>query len=317
MTLFGLSTAYNWIMPLWIVAVGVVGLLALLWGLVKLLYVVSPRTEAIVRTTTKECCSQTLFLAVIAIGVVLLFFSSLLPYGTFGDDIKMMKDTGLMMILVLSIILAVSSASVSVSDEVDGRTALTVLSKPIGRREFVIGKMLGVLMPVAIYYVVLGAFFLAMVSFKVKYEAHENSLPVPTVMQCQLEMVQTIPALILCFLETIVMTAISVAISTRLAMVPNLLICATIYVVGHMTPLLVQSSVGKLPIVAFVGQFLSTLLPVLEHFNIQAAIASGRDSVLTMSQWATYLGWATFYCALYTGIMLLVSLLMFEDRDLA
>lgn len=317
MALFGLSSAYNWILPLWIVVVGVAAASALLWILGKLLYFVSPRTEAVVRTTTKECVSQAMFLAVIGIGIVLVFFAALLPYGTYGDDIKMMKDTGLMMILVLSIILAVSSASVSISEEVEGRTALTVLSKPIGRREFVIGKMLGVLKPVAIFYIVLSAVFLTAVSFKVKFEAHENSLPVPTAAMCQAEMLQTFPALILCFLETIIMTALSVAISTRLAMVPNLLICATVYVVGHMTPLLVQSSVGKLPIVAFIGQFLSTLLPVLEHFNIQAAIASGRESVLTVSQWATYLGWASLYCALYTGIMLLVSLLMFEDRDLA
>ena len=78
-----------------------------------------------------------------------------------------------------------------------------------------------------------------------------------------------------------------------------------------------QSSIGKLPIVAFVGQFLSTLLPVLEHFNIQAAIASGRDCDAHRRRLGTYLGWATLYCLLYTTIMLLVSLLMFEDRDLA
>lgn len=317
MTLFGLSSAYNWVLPLWIVVVGVLGLFALLWGLLRLLYVVSPRTEAIVRTTTKECCSQMLYPVVFVLAGALIFFAVFLPYGTLGDDIKMTKDTGLMMILVLSIILAVSSASVSVSEEVDGRTALTVLSKPIGRREFVIGKMLGVLVPVAIYYIVIGAYFLSMISYKVLYEAHENSLPVPTSLQCQTEMLQTVPGLILCFFETIVMTAISVAISTRLAMVPNLSICATIYVVGHMTPLLVQSSVGKLPIVAFIGQFISTLLPVLEHFNIQAAIASGREATITAAQWANYIGWAALYCAIYTTIMLLVSLLMFEDRDLA
>ncbi|MCE9604165.1 MAG: ABC transporter permease [Planctomycetia bacterium] len=315
MILFGVW--YNWIVPLWIVVAGVLVQLALLWSFRRLLYVLFPRVEAVVRTTAKECVSQSLFFAVIFFGILLVGFSAFLPYSTFGDDLKMMKDTGLMMILVLSIILAVSSAAVSISEEVDGRTALTVLSKPIGRREFVVGKMLGVLMPVVIYYIIMGAFFLAMTSYKVKFEARENSLPDPAWMACQAEMIQTAPALFLCFLETIVMTAISVAISTRLAMVPNMLICATIYVVGHMTPLLVQSSIGKLPIVAFVGQFLSTLLPVLEHFNIQAAIASGRDSVLTVAQWGTYLGWATLYCALYTGIMLLVSLLMFEDRDLA
>jgi ABC-type transport system involved in multi-copper enzyme maturation permease subunit len=130
-------------------------------------------------------------------------------------------------------------------------------------------------------------------------------------------MLHTVPAVILALFETLAMTSISVAASMRLAMVPNLLICATVYVVGHMLPLIVQSGVGKLPIVAFVGQLLSTILPVLEHFNIQAAVASGRDATLTLNNWLSYLGWAGGYCLLYTAIMMLVALLLFEDRDLA
>ena len=312
-----MGSQWNWIQPLWIVAVGAIGAAVGLWGVAKLLELLSPTTAAVARTTAKESRSQPLFPAVIGLGVVLILLAAFLPYGTFGDDIKMMKDTGLMMILVLSIILAVCSASVSIADEVDGRTALTVLSKPITRRQFIIGKLLGVLTPIVMFYIVLGALFLTTTSFKVKYEAKENSLPIPTAEQCQAEMLQTVPALVLAFLETVVITSISVAVSTRLPMMPNMLICAVIYVVGHMTPLIVQSSMGKLPIVAFVGQFLATLLPVLEHFNIQAAIASGRDSVLTAMDWCVYIGWATLYCLLYTTIMLLVSLLMFEDRDLA
>lgn len=312
-----IDVKYNWILPLWIPLVGMIGAFVLLWLSAKLLAVLTPTTAAVARTTAKESRSQPLFPAVIALGFVLVLLALFLPYGTFGDDIKMMKDTGLMMILVLSIILAVCSASVSISDEVEGRTALTVLSKPITRRQFVVGKLLGVLTPVAIFYIILGSFFLATVSFNTKYQARENSLPIPKAAQCQAEMLQTVPALALAFMEAVVLTSISVAVSTRLPMMPNLLICAVIYVFGHMTPLLVQSSIGKLPIVTFVGQFLSTLLPVLEHFNIQAAIASGRDATLTLADWAAYLGWAGAYCLLYTTIMLLVSLLMFEDRDLA
>ncbi|MBA4017385.1 MAG: ABC transporter permease [Pirellula sp.] len=312
-----MGSQWNWVQPLWIVVVGAAGAAVGLLAIAKLLELVSPSTAAVARTTAKESRSQPLFPAVIGLGVVLILLSLFLPYGTFGDDIKMMKDTGLMMILVLSIILAVCSASVSIADEVDGRTALTVLSKPITRRQFIVGKLLGVLTPIVIFYIVMGALFLASTSFKVKFEAKENSLPPPKAAQCQAEMLQTVPALVLAFLETVVITSISVAVSTRLPMMPNMLICAVIYVVGHMTPLIVQSSIGKLPIVAFVGQFLATLLPVLEHFNIQAAIASGRDSVLTFMDWCVYIGWATLYCLLYTTMMLLLSLLMFEDRDLA
>jgi ABC-type transport system involved in multi-copper enzyme maturation permease subunit len=309
--------SYNWIVPLWIVVVGLIAGFALLWLAALLLRTIAPRTAAVAAATAKECRSQPLFLAILGFGFVLILLSAFIPYSTFGDDIKVMKDTALMSILVLSIILAVSSSSTSIADELEGRTALTVLSKPIGRRQFVLGKLLGVLTPVVMTYLILGAFFLCVTSYKVKFEAREMALPPPTWQRCQIEMLGSVPALALAFLETVMITSISVAASVRLAMIPNLLICATVYVVGHMMPLIVQSAVGKLPIVAFVGQFLSTVLPVLEHFNIQAAIASGRDAAMSLADWGVYLGWAAGYALLYSGIMLLVALLLFEDRDLA
>ena len=53
------------------------------------------------------------------------------------------------------------------------------------------------------------------------------------------------------------------------------------------------------------------MLPVLDHFNIQAAVAAGADVPLN------YLGMALLYCVLYSTIALLVGLALFEDRDLA
>jgi len=308
---------YNFLIPLWIVAVGVVAGFALIWLAAQVLQAASPQVAAVAAATAKESRSQPLFYAVIALGFVLIVLSVFLPYSTFGDDIKMMKDTALMSVLVLCIVLAVASSSATIADELEGRTALTVLSKPIGRRQFVVGKFLGVLTPVLYAYLILGGMVLSATSYKVKFENREMALPAPTVARCQEEMLLTTPALALSFFETVVLTSISVAASMRLAMVPNLLICATVYVVGHLLPLIVQSGVGKLPIVAFVGQLLSTMLPVLEHFNIQAAIASGRDATLTLGEWLSYLSWAGGYCLLYAGLMMIVALLLFEDRDLA
>jgi hypothetical protein len=145
----------------------------------------------------------------------------------------------------------------------------------------------------------------------VKYDARELMLPDPLWQQCQQEMLLIVPGLVLAFLETMVLAAISVAISTRLSMLPNLLICASVYAVGHLVPLLVQSSVGKLPTVTFVGQFLATVLPVLEHFNIEAAVTAGREVPLS------YLAWVAGYSLLYSTIAMLVALILFEDRDLA
>jgi hypothetical protein len=94
-------------------------------------------------------------------------------------------------------------------------------------------------------------------------------------------------------------------------MVPNLIICFTIYALGHLVPLIVQSSVGKFAIVRFVGQLFATLLPVLEHFTIEAAVIGGVPV-----PWG-YLGWAALYAGLYATVALLIALVLFQDRDLA
>jgi ABC-type transport system involved in multi-copper enzyme maturation permease subunit len=271
----------------------------------------TPKVSAIALTTAKESMSQPLYYVVLAIGCFALLAFIFVPYNTFGEDVKMLKDSGLTLIMVLAMIVAVWSASVSVWEEVEGRTALTVLSKPVTRRQFVLGKFLGILGPVVVLFVVLGVLFLITISYKVVYDSREVAKSEPPWQLCYLEMIRTVPGLVLAFLETVVMAAISVAISTRLPMIANLIVCASIYVLGHIVPMLVNSSVGKFEIVRFVGQFIATVLPVLDHFNIQAAVAAGAAVPLS------YLGMALVYCVLYSSIAMLLGLAMFEDRDLA
>ena len=235
-----------------------------------------------------------------------------IPYNTFGEDVKMLKDSGLTMIMVLSMIVAVWSASVSVSEEVEGRTALTVLSKPVKRRQFILGKFLGVLGPVVVLFVVLGFLFLITVSYKVVYDSREVAKSEPTWQLCYLEMIRTVPGLVLAFLETVVLAAISVAISTRLPMIANLIVCASIYVLGHLVPMLVNSSVGKFEIVRFVGQFIATVLPVLgslQHPSRRGRRRHGAHRATWAWRWS-------IACSTRT-IAMLLGLAMFEDRDLA
>jgi len=301
----------TWLNPLWMVAVGAAIAVASLLGVFYLLRWLFPKIAAIAWTTAKEAMSQPIFYLVLTIGVFALILFPFIPYNTFGEDVKVVKDEGLTLIMALSIILALWTASVSVSEEIEGRTALTLLSKPIGRRSFVVGKFLGIVGPVAVLFIVLGALFLATVSYKVVYDARESAMPEPTRQDCRESMVQITPGLALAFMEAVVFTAIGVAISTRLPMLPNLIICLSVYVLGHLVPMLVDSAVGQFEIVAFVAGVFATILPVLDHFNIYAAISTGAEV-----PWS-YVAWAGLYCALYSSVAMLVALLLFEDRDLA
>ena len=295
--------------------VRVIPTVATFWvGLVTvymLLRWLAPKVSAIALATANESMGQPLFYLVLILGAFLLLTFIYIPYNTFGEDIKMLKDSGLTVIMLGAILLAVWSASTSISDEIEGRTALTLLSKPISRRQFVIGKFLGIVGPVIIVHLILGTVLLATVSYKVVYDARETAQTDPTWQQCFSEVVRTTPGMVLSFYETLVLAAVSVALSTRFPMIANLLVCASIYVLGHLAPMIVNSSIGKFPIVEFVGQLIATILPNLDHFNIQAAIAAGAEVP------TEYLMWTLAYCVLFCLSAMLLALALFEDRDLA
>lgn len=272
----------------------------------------TPRVAAIAHTTAKEAVSQPLFYLLLAIGAFAIFIFPFVSYFTFGEDVKIVKAEGLTLIKLLAVVLGLWTASVSIADEIEGRTALTLLSKPIRRWKLILGKFVGVLIPVALIFLILGVLFLGSISFKVVYDARETSNPEPTTQQCQEEMQQIAPGLLLAFLETLILVSISVAISTRLSMLANLTICATIYVLGHLVPMFVASPFGeRFEIVQFVANFLAAVIPVLDHFSVEPAIATGQEV-----PW-DYLAWAGGYALLYCALAMNLALLLFEDRDLA
>jgi ABC-type transport system involved in multi-copper enzyme maturation permease subunit len=271
----------------------------------------SPRASAIALTAAKSEIAQPLFLLLVSLGLLAIAVFVFLPFHTFGEDIKLLKDCGITVILVVSLFQGVWSASSSVSEEIEGRTALTVLSKPVGRRSFLIGKMLGVFWILMLMFLILGSALILAVAYKPIYEARENSLEAPLWQACHLEMIRTLPGLAMAFLQSLTLSAFSVAIATRLPQFANFAVCFSIYLVGHLTESLVGSAEGGFPILQFIGQLIAVIVPDLEHFSMQAAIDAGNPIPIA------YLSGTLVYAILYLGLSLLLGLLLFEDRDLA
>ena len=90
---------------------------------VFLLYILQrsalPKMSAIALATVKSEMAQPLFLIVMLLGLFLLLAFIWIPYNTFGEDIKVLKDSSMVLIKVLCIILAVWAASTSISDEIE------------------------------------------------------------------------------------------------------------------------------------------------------------------------------------------------------
>lgn len=272
-----------------------------------------PKVSAISLSTFKTEVNQPLFYLVMLAGLSFVAISIFLPYNTFGEDIKMYKDSGLTLIRVLAIFVAIWAASKSVAEEIEGRTALTVLSKPVGRRQFVLGKISGIVLVIAFLFISLGLWFVFWTAFKPLYDAVESSRTAAEWGECFAESTSVIPALFLAFLEACLFVVISVMISTRLGILPNLVICFSIYVLGHITPLLVMSStvVNAFEPVVFFGKLIAIVFPVLDNFSVEAAIMTNSAVPIP------YLLLSLLYSILYGAIGVLLSLVLFEDRDLA
>jgi ABC-type transport system involved in multi-copper enzyme maturation permease subunit len=272
-----------------------------------------PKISAISLSTFKTEVAQPLYLLLLIVGSCVLIAFIYIPGNTFGEDIKILKDSGMKIILVFSIFMAVYAASKSLAEEIEGRTALTVLSKPVGRRQFILGKFIGIAWSVALMFIVLGIVLAICVAYKPIYDAAESTREEIPWTLCHLETMRIIPGLLLGYMEVLLFVAISVVISTRLPIMPNLMICFAIYVVGHLTPLMVASTtaVQAFEPVVFIGQLIAVIFPVLDHFDVQAAVSGEADIPLR------YLGWSSVYCLIYGTIAMLLALVLFEDRDLA
>lgn len=91
-----------------------------------------------------ELVRQPIFLILLISSCVFIVFLASVYYFALGEDPKLMKDTGLAFIFLLGLFGAVTSASASVSRELQSGTALAVLAKPVGRARFLIAKYVGV-----------------------------------------------------------------------------------------------------------------------------------------------------------------------------
>ena len=108
------------------------------------IYTYTTQAGVIARATKKEAVRQPVFLLMLALSLVLILVFTFLPFFTLGEDVKMMKECGLATILFSGVMLAVWTASTSIAAEIEGKTAMTLLSKPINRRQFIVGKYVGI-----------------------------------------------------------------------------------------------------------------------------------------------------------------------------
>lgn len=140
------------------------------------------QTLAIARNTFVEAIRQPIFFVLVMASGLFQVFNTLLSAYSMGytektevsGDDKMLLDMGLATVMVCCTLLAAFVATSVISRELENRTALTVISKPVGRPLFVLGKYLGVSASILVAAVIMLVFFLFAIRHAVMSTARDT-----------------------------------------------------------------------------------------------------------------------------------------------
>jgi ABC-type transport system involved in multi-copper enzyme maturation permease subunit len=295
------------------------------------------RTFVILRHTFLESIVQPIYALLIGLGAVVLLIFAMLPFFTLGEDIVMFKAVGLDVILLLVLIATLFATSRSIYEEIEDRTMLTLMSKPVAKWEVLVGKYLGIVCAALMAIGILGAVIALCVWWRVPgdYQLNVNSLDdrdQETIWLYRLMHLSGLgPSLLLMWMQIGVLAAISVAISTRVPLVVNLPVVIILYIAGNLTRFLFPLDSGPLAQrsapVKWLATAISTVLPYLENFDLRqktvysrialAGTAFANDvNAVPLSQIWGYTGYAALYALCYAAFALTAGMLLFQTREL-
>jgi ABC-2 type transport system permease protein len=105
---------------------------------------------SIAKNTFKETIRQPIYAVIITAALILLCISPGLTMYSMSEDNKLLREIGLSTLFLTSLFISIFAASGSVGEEIDNKTILTVVTKPVPRPIFILAKFAGVALAVAL-----------------------------------------------------------------------------------------------------------------------------------------------------------------------
>lgn len=262
---------------------------------------------------------------VLLLGVgVLIYFSPNLALFEFEREANLVREIGLASMVLWAFIVTLLVAGPIVTAELEDRTALTLLSKPLSRTDFLLGKYLGLLAALA-----LGVTFLTLILGVTLWRTIGMKLLASPVFADQVTWgggstfdyiwthfgattgVFLLQGALLSMLQVAILAAIVVSLAAFVPVTVTVAASLLLFILGHMTGYMraAMASAGN-SILAFIGDAVYVLLPNFGYLNLQDAISEGR--VIR----GEYLALAAGYAGLYLACVLLVSCTFFARREI-
>jgi Cu-processing system permease protein len=252
------------------------------------------KVAAICLNTFRESVRDKIFYSLLAFALLILGFSVVLGNLSLGDTYKIIQDFGLMAISLIGTLTAIFVGIGMVYKEMEKRTVYVILAKPISRWQFLLGKYFGLSLTLAVMEVCMTVGL-----FAVCY-IYKDMVPY-----------RTVYAVIGIFFELQLILAAAVLFSTFSTPFLSGLFTLAVFIVGHITvdmKVIADGMAPSLPKHIMKGMYY--LLPNLEKLNFKAAVVHHLDIPLEV------FFSSIVYSILYTMMILLLSILIFNHRDM-
>lgn len=294
------------------------------------------RTFVILRHTFREAIVQPIYALLIVFGAASLIIFWKLPFFTLGEDTTMFKSVGLDIILLLTLIATLFATSKSIYEEIEDRTMLTLMSKPLHRWEVLVGKYLGIILSALISIIIMGV-VLALVTWDripgdyfIRNTIDDRELAKLRELR-MMHVASLLPSLFAVWLQVSTLAAIGVAISTRVSLVVNLPVVILIYIAGNLTRFIYPISGPSAPLgdkswlVKGPAYLVAVLLPYLEAFDVRQLTLykplamyrfAADPNAVDLQTVFTYMGISTLYAIVYSMFALSAGMWLFQTREL-
>lgn len=250
------------------------------------------RVISIAFNTFRESIREKLLYNLLIFALLMIGSSILLTRLTVGEWDRLIINLGLSSMNFFGVLIAIFVGISLVSKEIDKKTIYTILSKPVPRYEFLLGKYLGLMITLFVNMAVMVAGLLAVMVYL--------NAPVTLLL---------FEAIAFIFLELVVITAVALLFSTFTSATLSAIFTLAIYVVGHLSTDLKQFGDKMDGLGRAVLNAIYYILPNLERFNLKGQVIHkvnvvGTDVLLT-----------TAYGLAYAAFLLVLASIIFQRRD--
>jgi ABC-type transport system involved in multi-copper enzyme maturation permease subunit len=255
---------------------------------------------AIARSTFRQAVRDRLLYGILFFAVAMLFFGLVLGELSLHEERRVVVDVGLAGISLFTVIVAAVAGVNLLYKELDRKTLFTVLSKPIDRWQFVLGKFLGLVAAILVALALMGVVLLLILLGK--------RMAVPAALPWFLALIAV---------EAVVVTAIAVLFSSFATPFMSGIFTFGLFLIGRNA--LVLSELASRRSGGWLGRFFDLLVglaPNLHLFYPSGQMFEDRYvSIHASFVPAEYVAYAAAYGLGYTVCLLILAVAIFRRRD--